>query len=45
MNNNKIVSPEKTGKNHFALADDIKQPKSRDIDNLHIEEQARHLGR
>lgn len=29
MNNPKIVSPEKTGKNHFTYADDIKQPKSR----------------
>ena len=45
MNNNKIVSPEKTGKSHFALADDNKQPQRRDIDNLHIEEQERHLGR
>jgi len=24
MNNNKIVSPEKAGKSHFALADEIK---------------------
>jgi hypothetical protein len=45
MNNVKIVSPEKTGKNHFRLADDIKQPKSRDIDNLHIEQQQRQLGK
>jgi hypothetical protein len=37
MNNMKIVSPEKTGKNHFALADNIDQPKSRAIDNLTIE--------
>jgi len=29
MNNVKIVSPEKAGKNHFALADEIPQPKSR----------------
>mmetsp|Transcript_48368 Transcript_48368/g.35570 ORF Transcript_48368/g.35570 Transcript_48368/m.35570 type:complete len:175 (+) Transcript_48368:501-1025(+) len=44
MNNTKIVSPEKTGKGHFSLAEEIKQPHSRDIDNLHIEQQARHLG-
>eukprot|EP00347_Sterkiella_histriomuscorum_P014048 403362357 len=44
MNSTKIVSPEKTGKEHFALADEIKQPKSRDIDNLHVEQQERHLG-
>jgi hypothetical protein len=37
MNNVKIVSPEKTGKGHFSLADEIKQPRSRQIDNLHIE--------
>lgn len=29
MNSTKIVSPEKTGKGHFAMADEIKQPKSR----------------
>ena len=45
MNNTKIVSPEKTGKPHFALADTIEQPKSRAIDNLHIEQEGRHLGR
>jgi hypothetical protein len=37
MNNVKIVSPEKTGKGHFKLADEINQPKTRDIDNFHIE--------
>lgn len=37
MNNVKIVSPEKTGKPHFALADEIKQPKSRALDDHHIE--------
>ena len=37
MNNAKIVSPEKTGKSHFALADDIAQPRSRAIDDLHME--------
>jgi hypothetical protein len=37
MNNVKIVSPEKTGKDHFALADEIKQPKSRALDDHHIE--------
>jgi hypothetical protein len=45
MNNVKIVSTEKTGKQHFALADDIAQPKSRAIDDLHIEQESRHLGR
>lgn len=44
MNSTTIVSPEKTGKGHFKLADEIKQPKSRDIDNHHIELQSRHLG-
>ena len=44
MNSKVIVSPEKTGKGHFAMADEIKQPKSRQIDNLHIEQQERHLG-
>jgi hypothetical protein len=44
MNNTKIVSPEKTGKGHFALAEEISQPKSRTIDNLHMEQQSRHLG-
>ena len=37
MNNVKIVSPEKTGKPHFALANEIKQPKTRQLDELHIE--------
>jgi len=37
MNNVKIVSPEKTGKNHFSLANEIKQPKTRQLDELHIE--------
>jgi len=37
MNDNKIVAPEKTGKNHFALADEIKQPKTRALDNHHID--------
>lgn len=44
MNNTKIVSPEKMGKQHFAYAGEIQQPKSRQIDNLHIEAQERHLG-
>ncbi len=44
MNNVKIVSPEKTGKTHFAYAEEIKQPKSRKIDDLHMEQQSRHLG-
>jgi len=43
MNNVKIVSPEKTGKNHFAMADEMKQPKSRQLDDHHIEQQQRHL--
>lgn len=37
MNNIKIVSPEKKGKDHFALADEINQPRSRQIDDHHIE--------
>ena len=44
MNNTTIVSPEKTGKEHFQLVDEISQPKSRTIDNRHIEQQERHLG-
>jgi hypothetical protein len=44
MNNTKIVSPEKMGKSHFSYANEIKQPKGRDIDNLHKEAQERHLG-
>jgi len=44
MNNVKIVSPEKKGKDHFALADEINQPRSRQIDDHHIEQQSRHLG-
>jgi len=43
-NNVKIVSPEKTGKGHFKLADEIKQPKSRQIDDHHVEQQERHVG-
>ena len=42
MNNVKIVSPEKTGKDHFALTHEINQPRSRQIDDLHIEQQSRH---
>jgi hypothetical protein len=38
MNNPKIVSPEKTGKDHFALADEIKQPKTRQLDDFHKEQ-------
>jgi hypothetical protein len=37
MNSTTIVSPEKTGKGHFTMADEINQPKSRQIDNHHIE--------
>jgi hypothetical protein len=37
MNSTTIVSPEKTGKGHFTMADEISQPKSRQIDNHHIE--------
>lgn len=44
MNNKKIVSPEKKGKDHFALADEIKQPNSRQLDDFHKEQQTRHLG-
>jgi hypothetical protein len=44
MNNTKIVSAEKTGVEHFKMADQITQPKSRIVDNRHIEEQERHLG-
>ena len=38
MNNPKIVSPEKTGKNHFTYAEDVKQPKSRGLDNHHMDQ-------
>lgn len=44
MNNTKIVSAEKTGTKHFNMADQIPQPKSRVVDDRHIEDQARHLG-
>jgi hypothetical protein len=44
MNDNKIVSPEKTGTRHFDYASEIAQPKTRQIDDLHIESQGRHLG-
>ena len=44
MNDTKIVAPEKTGKNHFALADEIKQPRSRALDTHHVEQESRHLG-
>ena len=37
MNNAKIVSPEKTGTKHFNMTDEIPQPRSRAVDNLHIE--------
>jgi hypothetical protein len=43
MNNTKIVSPEKVGQSHFALANEIKQPKTRELDNYHIEQEQRHL--
>lgn len=38
------VSPEKTGKNHFSVGQDVKQPHSRKIDNTHMDAQQRHLG-
>ena len=41
MNNPKIVSPEKTGKNHYMYAEEIQQPKTRALDDHHIEQQAR----
>lgn len=44
MNNPKIVSPEKTGKNHFALANEISQPKTRQMDDFHKSQQERHIG-
>ena len=44
MNNPKIVSPEKTGNKAFTNADTLKQLKSREIDDLYIERQERHLG-
>lgn len=44
MNDNKIVSPEKTGKNHFAIGQDVKQAHSRKVDNQHMHAQQRHLG-
>jgi hypothetical protein len=37
MNNPKIVSPEKTGKNPFSHADQLKQIKTRQIDDLAIQ--------
>lgn len=37
MNDPKIVSPEKTGKNHFKYADEVSYQNSRKYDNLHIE--------
>jgi hypothetical protein len=37
MNNPKIVSPEKAGKDHFSYAAEIKQPNSRQLDDLHKE--------
>jgi len=39
MNDAKIVSPEKTGKGHFQMADDIKQQKTRALDDFHKETQ------
>ena len=45
MNNDKIVSPEKTGKPHFALAHEVVQPKSRKLDDHHIEQQQRHVSK
>jgi hypothetical protein len=42
MNNVKIVSPEKVGKDHFRLADEVKQPNSRQLDNHLIEVQERN---
>lgn len=44
MNNPKIVSPEKTGKKPFAHADSLKQIRSREVDDLAIESEVRHLG-
>jgi hypothetical protein len=44
MNNTKIVSAEKTGTKHFNMGDQIPQPKSRVVDDRHIEDQSRHLG-
>ena len=42
MNNPKIVSPEKTGKDHFAYSNEMKQPKSRQIDDQFIDQQYRN---
>ena len=42
MNNLKIVSPEKTGKQHFRMADEVKQPTQRQLDDHLISEQERH---
>ena len=44
MNNPFIVSPEKTGKKPFSHTDTHKQVKSREVDDLCIERQERHLG-
>jgi hypothetical protein len=39
-----MISPEKSGKNHFAIGSDVKQAHTRKIDNTHIAAQHRHLG-
>lgn len=44
MNDTKVVSPEKTGKNHFKVGAELKQPTTRARDDEHIGQQARHLG-
>lgn len=44
MNDQQMISPEKTGKNHFAVGQDVKQAHSRKVDNTHMDAQQRHLG-
>lgn len=44
LNNTKIVSPEKTGKKPFTHIDPLKQIKTREVDDLAIETQIRHIG-
>ena len=43
MNNTNIVSPEKVG-GHFQYADSVKQPHTRQLDDLHKEQEGRHVG-
>ncbi len=44
MNSKNLISPEKTGTSHFKMQEEVKQPSSRKMDNLHIEKEQRHVG-